>query len=164
MTKDLFKSGGSYFPPPPPPPLSPLLRAHGLLPRGAPPLDCMKKGSTSRRRDAPESLCTNSDHVFQAVKSVSKSPPLLLTDTARERTAWLLLQPGFRCALCAFRPRFLHTPRRQSELQPDWRQTNEARGSGRHRSPLLQLAEPGGAQNAERSAAETRTGSRRGRR
>lgn len=73
---------------------------------------------------------SNSDHVFQAVKSVSKSP--LFTDTERERSDFSS-NLAFRALPCAFLPCFIHTPRRQSELLPDWRQTNKARGSGRHR-------------------------------
>lgn len=72
MTKDLFKSGGGYFPPSPPPP--PLLRAHGLLPRGAPPLDCMKMGSLQGDEMRP-SLAARTLITSSRLSSLSQSAP-----------------------------------------------------------------------------------------
>lgn len=77
MTKDLFKSGGSYFPPSPPPPSpppSPLLRAHGLLPRGAPPLHCMKMGSLQGDEMRP-SLAALTLITSSRLSSLSQSAP-----------------------------------------------------------------------------------------
>lgn len=51
----------------------------------------------------------------------------------------------------------IHTPRRQSELQPDWRQTRRG-GETAHRSPLFSAAAAG----CGRAARKTRRGSKPG--
>lgn len=67
------------------------------------------------------------------LSSLSQSPPFSPIPTERERSDFSSSLP-FRASPCAFLPCFIRTPRRQSELHPDWRQTNKPRGSGRHRS------------------------------
>lgn len=134
MTKDLFKSGGSCFPPsPPPPPPSALLHAPGLLPRGAPQLDCKKRDHFKETRCARVSLAALTPITSSRLSSLSQSPPFSPIPTERERSDFSS-SLAFRALPCASLPCFIHTPRRQSELHPDWRQTNKARGSGRHRS------------------------------
>lgn len=157
MTKDLFKGGDSCFPPSPPPPSSALLHAPELLPRAAPWFDCKKRDHFKETRCARVSLAAPTPITSSRLSSLSESPPSSPIPTERERSDFSS-SLTFRALRCAFLPCFIHTPRRQSELHPDWRQTNKARGSG---PPvlLLQLAERGGAQNTERSAAERRTGS-----
>lgn len=145
MTRALFKSNDRY-------PLPPLVRAPWLLPTGALRRDCIKKDHFKETRCAPR-LATKMQKLPELVKSVSLrlGPGFFSTDTHRGAILYDLfclafgaLSPG------SFPLRLLRTPRRQSELQPDWRQTR--RGETAHRSPALQqLAVEGGAQNAERS-------------
>lgn len=91
MTKDLFKkSGSSDFPPSPPP--SSLLCAPGLLPRGAPRPDCIKKRDHFKetrcaRVSLPALTPITSSRLVKSVSKVRPPPSFFFTDTARERTA-----------------------------------------------------------------------------
>lgn len=89
------------------------------------------------------------------LSSLSQSPPFAPMPTERERSDFSS-RLAFGAFPCAFLPCFIHTPRRQSELHPDWRQTNEARGSGRHRSSCCSWRS--GAERKTRSGAPPRRG------
>lgn len=157
MTKDLFKSGGSCFPPsPPPPPPSALLHAPGLLPRGAPQLDCKKRDHFKETRCARVSLAARTPITSSRLSSLSQSPPFSPIPTERERSDFSS-SLAFRALPCAS---VLHPHAAQTVGASPGLETNQ-QGERKRTAPvlLLQLAERGGAQNTERSAAETRTGS-----
>lgn len=153
------KSNDRYFPPPPPPP--PLLlsvRAPRLLPTGAPRLDCTKKGITSRRRDARR--CRYQTQLRARGVQDAATPLPQIGDDGTFLSVAVGALPFASKPL--FPLRLIHTPRRQSELQPDWRQTRRG-GETAHRSPPPVLCcsswlWQGGAQNPARIKARDADG------
>lgn len=129
---------------------------------GAPRLDC-KKGSPQGDEMSPSLAgSSNSDHVFQACQVCFKVPPFFPAPIPTERQRRDLSSSlTLRALPCAPPPCFIHTPRRQWKPEPDWRQTDRARGSGRHRSSCCSWrsgAERGGAERKTRSGAPPRRG------
>lgn len=156
----LLKSNSRYLPPPV---FSALVRAPRLLPTGALHGERPHKKTGSLQGDEMR------PSVVTKWKLRARLPPLLLTGKSDRKPpagsvhrcsresdnmtslVWLSVRS------CLFPLRLIHTPCRQSELQPDWRQTR--RGGTAHRSPALQqLAVEGGTQNLERIRSSARTG------
>lgn len=110
-----------------------------------------KRDHFKETRCARVSLAARTPITSSRLSSLSQS----LIPRERERSDFSS-NLAFRALPCAFLPCFIHTPRRQSELLPDWRQTNKARGSGRHRCSCCSWRSQ--AERKTRSRAPTRRG------
>lgn len=150
ISRGMFKSNGRYFPPP----LS--VRAHRLLPTGAPRLDCIKKDRFKETRCAQVLLqnVTPSTSV-QAVKSLWKSSAAWFTDATRRGMKWPLFSLAFGALLSV--PSAPHPHAVQTVGAAAGLEANKARRNG---APvpcsLQQLAVEGSTQSPERIGAGAR--------
>lgn len=111
-----------------------------LLQTGTQRLDCIKRDHFKETRCARAPLRNQTPITSSTLSSLSKSlwrlASQIYSPKGDDVTSLVWLSVRSR----AFPPRLIHTPRRQSEIQTDWRQTNKARRNGRRTGSLLSAA------------------------
>lgn len=143
MARGLFKSNDRYSPP-----FSSSSGACTQTPSdGSATVRLHKKGSLQGDAPQPRSKMKLRARLPHCQVCLKVSSGLVHTYSPKREDMSSFVWLSVRSRL--FPLRLIHTPRRQSELQPDWRQTR--RGETAHRSPALQqLAVQGCTQNLER--------------